>query len=103
MSFINGHEDDPRPSIRTLNVVIVRKLEREEIIPKLWKAGVDILADSGATYWRKYHDLDDIIWFQGQPPLMRIKFRDDQIAALFRKEMIASGTLIVASFLSGVR
>ena len=75
------------------SIATIKKLERDEIIPQLWRTGNAI----EANYWRKYHNLDDDIWFAGMAPFRRIKFRNDQIAALFRKEMVASGTLITAS------
>jgi len=76
------------------SIATIKKLEREEIIPKLWQTGGYL-----AQEVQKLLDLHgmETITLHGQPPFTRIKFRDDQIAALFRKEMIASGTLIAAS------
>jgi glutamate-1-semialdehyde 2,1-aminomutase len=73
----------------------IRKLERENIIPKLWATGLN-LSDRVETMIA-YHDLEGFISLSGEAPFRRLKFKDDKIAALFRKEMVASGTLITAS------
>ena len=76
-------------------IATINKLERDNVIPKLWRTGADLR--------KAVHDMifaygmADYIEIAGADVLMRLKFKDDRIAALFRKEMIASGTLIVAS------
>jgi glutamate-1-semialdehyde 2,1-aminomutase/spore coat polysaccharide biosynthesis protein SpsF len=76
-------------------IATIAKLERERVIPKLWEAG-DALAMQAEGLMFK-HGIGMTISLDGAPPLKRLRFRDKQIAALFRKEMISSGTLIVAS------
>ena len=76
-------------------IATIKKLERDDVIGKLWNVGQG-LADRVDTMLAN-HGLEDAIWLEGAPCFTRVKFRDDDIAALFRKEMIASGTLIVAS------
>ncbi len=77
------------------SIATIKKLERDEIIPEIWRWGSDLfncvndmLLNTGMHEWISMH---------GESPFVRLKFRDDKIAALFRKEMIASGTLITAS------
>jgi len=77
------------------SIATIKKLERDDVIPKLWKTGERLWLEAERLMAK--HQLGDAIMFRGEAPFMRIKFRDDQIAALFRKEMVASGTLIVAS------
>ena len=77
------------------SIATIKKLEKGNIIEKLWKTGTEIISE--ATYWRKYHNLDDDIWLEGFAPRYQVKFRNDDIAALFRKEMVNSGTLITNS------
>jgi len=76
-------------------IATIKKLERDDIIQKLWWVGSHLAAKAKALV--ADYSLRDVITFSGQPPFWRVHFRDDQIAALFRKEMIASGTLIAAS------
>ena len=76
-------------------IATIAKLERERVIPKLWVTGEMLCAE--AERLMNFHRTGDAVQFFGAPPLKRLKFRDEQIAALFRKEMIASGTLIIAS------
>jgi glutamate-1-semialdehyde aminotransferase/spore coat polysaccharide biosynthesis protein SpsF (cytidylyltransferase family) len=76
-------------------IATIAKLEREDIIPKLWGCGshlsncVDDLIEAKG--------LNDFIATSGRAPFVRVVFKDDKIAALFRREMVASGTLIIAS------
>ena len=65
------------------------------MIPKLWEAGEALCAQ--AERLMNIHGTGDAVQFFGAPPLKRLKFRDQRIETLFRKEMIASGTLIVGS------
>ena len=76
-------------------IATIKKLEREEVIPKLWQVGDDLALQAEALMFK--HGTGDAIQLFGAAPFKRLKFRDDQIAALFRKEMVASGTLITAS------
>ena len=77
------------------SIATIKKLEREEIIPKLWQRGRQLAEIVQTTIDSRA--LNGFIDLHGEPPFKRLKFRDDQIAALFRKEMVASGTLVVAS------
>jgi glutamate-1-semialdehyde aminotransferase len=77
------------------SLATIRKLERAKIIPKLWTTGQN-LADRVETMMANY-GLEGIISLYGEAPFKRLKFRDDKVAALFRKEMVATGTLITAS------
>ena len=77
------------------SIATIKKLERDEIIPKLWKTGERLWLDAERLMTK--HQIDDAIMYRGEAPFMRLEFRDDQIAALFRKEMIGSGTIIAAS------
>jgi glutamate-1-semialdehyde aminotransferase/spore coat polysaccharide biosynthesis protein SpsF (cytidylyltransferase family) len=73
----------------------IRKLEREEIIPQLWRTGTHL--SLGANALIEKHGLKGLIRLSGKPSFVRVFFHNDKIAALFRKEMVASGTLITAS------
>jgi glutamate-1-semialdehyde aminotransferase len=77
------------------SLATITKLERDDIIPKIWATGLN-LSDRVETMIAN-HSLDDVISLSGEAPFRRIKFSDDKIAALFRKEMVNSGTLIAAS------
>jgi len=74
-------------------IATIGKLERDNVIPKLWRYG-NALAEMVDDMLCR-HDLG--ISVHGEPPLKRLRFRDDKIAALFRKEMVASGTLITTN------
>ena len=74
-------------------IATIKKLEQEDLIPKLWVTG-DALA------WNIQSMLDGLngaITLYGEAPFKRLRFRDDDIAALFRRAMVNSGTLITAS------
>jgi glutamate-1-semialdehyde aminotransferase/spore coat polysaccharide biosynthesis protein SpsF (cytidylyltransferase family) len=76
-------------------IATIKKMERENVIEHLRETGADL-------YYRAQdmifdYGLGDYIQLSGDPAFTRIKFKDDKIAALFRKEMISSGTLIIAS------
>lgn len=77
------------------SIATIKKMEKERAIQKLWITGFDLRV--AAANIIKHHRLEEHITFQGMEPLVRLKFKDDKIAALFRKEMIATGTLIIAS------
>ncbi len=76
-------------------IATINKLEREEVILKLRQTG-EFLAGA-VDMMIEQRGLADVISTFGHPAFRRIKFRDDKIAALFRKEMVGSGTLITAS------
>jgi glutamate-1-semialdehyde 2,1-aminomutase/spore coat polysaccharide biosynthesis protein SpsF len=73
----------------------IKKLEREDILPKLWRAGTHVALNVNGLIGR--YGLQDHIRLSGEPPFVRLIFKDDKIAALFRREMIATGTLVIAS------
>jgi glutamate-1-semialdehyde 2,1-aminomutase/spore coat polysaccharide biosynthesis protein SpsF len=77
------------------SIATIKKMEREFVIAKLWTAGFHLRVE--ATKLVEKYGLQDVILLHGQDPLVRLKFKNDKIAALFRKEMIALGTLIIAS------
>lgn len=77
------------------SIATINKLEREEVIPKLWQVGERLLLECEKLMFK--HQTGDAIMFHGEPPFIRLKFRDDQIAALFRKEMVSTGVLVTAS------
>jgi len=76
-------------------IATIDKLERENVIEKLWHCGRALRQD--AERLRDDQGLGNLITFTGEPPLTRLKFRDQTIADTFRRAMIASGTLIIAS------
>jgi glutamate-1-semialdehyde 2,1-aminomutase len=76
-------------------IATIAKLERERVIPHLWDLGHRLGHIALKTINR--HGLETTIMPHGQPPLVRLNFSSDAVAALFRREMIASGTLIIAS------
>jgi glutamate-1-semialdehyde aminotransferase len=73
----------------------IDKLERENVIATLWATGNRLL--QGVKQIHDTHGIGDAIRYGGEPPLVRLQFRDQQVADVFRREMIASGTLIIAS------
>lgn len=76
-------------------IATIAKLERNGIIAQLWTLGAKLENDVNALIMA--HGLADHLSLHGQKPLIRLRFRSDEVAALFRREMIASGTLIIAS------
>jgi glutamate-1-semialdehyde 2,1-aminomutase/spore coat polysaccharide biosynthesis protein SpsF len=76
-------------------IATIAKMERENVIMKLWQYGSELARNASNLIFD--HGCADYIKLRGEPPFKRLWFKDDQIAALFRKEMIASGTLIVGS------
>ena len=73
----------------------IRKLERENILPKLCATGDRLYGEAERLI--KHHEVGRELILNGHGSFIRLKFHDDRIAALFRKEMVASGTLITAS------
>ena len=76
-------------------IATIKKLERDDLVPQLWRTGTD-LSMRASEIIDKY-DLGDFIRLSGEPSLVRLQFFTDKIAALFRREMIKTGTLIIAS------
>jgi glutamate-1-semialdehyde 2,1-aminomutase/spore coat polysaccharide biosynthesis protein SpsF len=76
-------------------IATIAKLERDNIPAKLHATGVVLAMDAKSRIADA--QLEGYIWLDGDPTLKRLKFKDDKIAALFRREMVASGTLIVSS------
>lgn len=77
------------------SIATIKKLERDGVHHKLYNRGDTLWVN--AVRRVEEAGLQDYIQFHGHHAFKRIKFKDDQIAALFRKEMVASGTLITAS------
>jgi glutamate-1-semialdehyde 2,1-aminomutase/spore coat polysaccharide biosynthesis protein SpsF len=77
------------------SIATIKVLERDDVITRLWDVGLG-LSDRVETMIAN-HKLDEFVSLSGQAPFRRVKFVNDGLAALFRKEMAASGTLIVAS------
>ncbi len=77
------------------SIATIAKMEREDVIEKLWYTGTSLIFEGASA--TAFHELEDHIKFDGAPPFTRLKFSNDDIAALFRREMIDSGTLIIAS------
>lgn len=77
------------------SIATIAKMERENVIEQLWFKGSQLAAVAAAA--RKSHGLDGVFEMNGAPPFVRIGFPNDQLAALFRREMINSGTLMIAS------
>lgn len=73
----------------------IRKLEHDDVIPKLWSTGIHLYREVQDRL--NAHGLETTISLHGLAPLIRLKFSTPEVATLFRKEMIASGTLIIAS------
>jgi glutamate-1-semialdehyde 2,1-aminomutase len=76
-------------------IATIAKMERDNVPYNLRISGGWL--SSQVEEMVEDHGLEDAIELSGDAVFKRLKFRDDQIAALFRKEMIASGTLIIAS------
>ena len=76
-------------------IATIKKIEHQDVIQKLRQTGLQL----HLPVEQMLTDLNmlDIIKMKGVLSFLRLHFKDDQVAALFRKEMIASGTLIVAS------
>lgn len=77
-------------------IATIKKMEREDVVGGLRNKGLKLML--GIDDIAKQHGIpEDVFKLTGVLSFTRIKFGDDQIAALFRKEMIASGTLIAGS------
>jgi glutamate-1-semialdehyde 2,1-aminomutase len=76
-------------------IATIKKLYREDVLPRLEVAGAALALTASQIIFD--HGLAEYIQIEGHGSFKRLKFKGDKIAALFRKEMISSGTLIVAS------
>lgn len=76
-------------------IATINKIERDGITDRLWRTGDELAG--GIAALKLAHHIDTELTLYGAGPMKRIKFADDKIAALFRREMIATGTLIIAS------
>lgn len=71
------------------------KLRRLQVPSRLWAIGHELRA--GAEILRGKYRLEEIVWFSGEDCFVRIHFRDQNIANVFRRSMISAGTLVIAS------
>jgi glutamate-1-semialdehyde aminotransferase len=78
------------------SIATIKKMERENVVDHLRDIGLKIFL-GWADIMQEVGLPANVMSLRGTASFQRIKFRDEQIAALFRKEMIASGTLIVGS------
>lgn len=76
-------------------IATIEKMERDRACATLSSVGEFLAMDAEETI--QVFGLEDHIELHGHPSFTRLKFSDDDIAALFRREMINSGTLIIAS------
>ncbi len=76
-------------------IATIKKLERGNLLTQVHDYGELIGAETEALIIK--NRVSELIRIEGHPSFKRLKFKDDKIAALFRKEMIATGTLIIAS------
>ena len=76
-------------------IATIAKLEREHVIEHLWSKGAALR--DGVRQRIEMRGLSNAIALTGEAPLIRLSFRDTQVADTFRREMIASGTLIIGS------
>lgn len=78
------------------SVATIKKLEEKVLLEDIFMAG-DMLMMHARDLISKRGLNGQISLSGGSPALVRLRFESDDIAALFRKEMVASGTLITAS------
>jgi glutamate-1-semialdehyde 2,1-aminomutase len=76
-------------------IATIDKLERERGIEQLWDTGYKLRVVAGRAI--QHYGLQDTVGLSGEDPYARLTFNNDDIAALFRREMAASGTLIIGS------
>lgn len=76
-------------------IATIKKMERENVVQKLESIGLHLAL--GVNRLLLKYGLDEYVSISGHGSLKRLKFKDDRVAALFRKEMMASGTLTIAS------
>lgn len=76
-------------------IATIEKLERNNVIPKLWDVGGTI--EGGVRRLIEQHHLKGYIGTIGESPRVRVIVNSSDIEALFRKEMVNSGVLITNS------
>jgi glutamate-1-semialdehyde aminotransferase/spore coat polysaccharide biosynthesis protein SpsF (cytidylyltransferase family) len=76
-------------------IATIKKLERGELLCDIEKAGFWLAAQAKDMIFD--YGMAEYIQFVGHPSFKRIKFSTEEIAALFRKEMISTGTLLTSS------
>lgn len=76
-------------------IATIDKLERQNVLLRIITMGRDLAMQVSALIER--YSLANYLSLYGHPSLNRIGFRNDKIAAVFRREMIATGTLIIGS------
>jgi glutamate-1-semialdehyde 2,1-aminomutase len=78
------------------SIATIRKMERDNTIGKLRETGRSIYL--GVNELLASHQIPQhVLMLHGVLSFLRVRSGDDKIAALFRREMVNSGTLIVAS------
>jgi len=76
-------------------IATIDKMERDKVIRKLWNTGAEL--DGAVQALINAHGLETTVKLSGHAPLVRLNFSSPEVATLFRKEMIATGTLIIGS------
>ena len=76
-------------------IATLDKIEKENVCGKLWLTGTDLSKSVQAML--DDHGLETAISLYGDMPLRRLEFSNARVKTLFLKEMIASGTLLIAS------
>lgn len=76
-------------------IAAINKMGRENVIQKLENIGLHLAI--GINRLLLKYGLDEHIWLSGHASFKRVKFKDERVGAMFRKEMMSSGTLIIAS------
>lgn len=83
------------------SIATIKKMEREHVIQHLWKAGAEITTKVNSLL--DYHQMNDVIHFNGMHPRTKINFRDqirgtaNQIKTLFMQCMAENGVLMAGS------
>lgn len=83
------------------SIATIDKIERENVIDRLWSAGAELTAQVRARIAAA--KLDDVLGLTGAAPWMILTYKDhpqaskEAIKTLFLREMIAAGVLINAS------
>lgn len=78
------------------SIATIKKMEQKNVVEKLRQTGMQLYL-AASEMVSSLELPPSAIRFRGPASFQRILFGDDKIAALFRKEMISSGTLIVGS------
>lgn len=83
------------------SIATIDKMEREEVIQSLWLSGASIREQAQNVI--ESHDLVEVIRLYGESPRAHVGFTGrgnlsaDILKALWMKEMIAAGTLVIAT------